>query len=111
MDRLHSLTLLAALIIGGLGAGATIVAGVILAAGNKRVSRRLALIPVWCGALALLFGVVSAAVHFIFGHGQGGPEPMALAEFLLHHKAYWFVIVLAVASFAGLLASGKADAS
>ncbi|QQS47090.1 MAG: hypothetical protein IPM66_25025 [Acidobacteriota bacterium] len=111
MDRLHSLTLLAALVNGGLGAGATIVTRVLLAAGNKRVSRRLALIPVWCGALALLFGVVSAAVHFIFGHGQGGPEPMALAEFFLYHKAYWFVAALAAASFAGLLTHGKADTS
>lgn len=43
-----------------------------------------------------LLGIISFGVHVVLGHGSASPEPMDLATFLMHHKAYF--------ALAGLLA-------
>lgn len=96
-DTLYSLTLLAALVSGAVGAFAGILS-------LCRPWPRVRWIGLRCGLLALALGVLSIGVHLHFGHGPAAPEPMALGRFLRIHPAYGAVFVLvlfAIGSWCG----------
>lgn len=105
MDFIYSLMLLIALIAGGLGA-LPLVLLMVQPKPMYRVLLRTSRLALICGAVSLVFGLLSALVHFSFGHGPGSSEPMQVPHFLWHHKSYWLVLALVLLSCcAGLMLS------
>ncbi len=100
MDTIYTTGLLLALVTGGLGCAGALVAGWMVAVGRSR-PRWLRRGCLTAGAIALVAGALSAAVHASFGHGPASPEPMPVASFVVHHKAYWVASVLATGSLVG----------
>jgi hypothetical protein len=98
MDALYSGTLFVASGLAVIGA----LAGVMVLCRPGRILRRTVLL---CVVVALVFGVVSIAVHLWYGHGPGTPEPMDLRRFLDVHPAYSIVVMLSSFSFLAALLS------
>lgn len=98
MDTLYSLSLLISLIVGGVGA-LIFVLLLIWPKYKQQLGARVTLVPLFCGVTALLFGLISVCVHFIFGHGPESADTMVASRFLRHHKAYWFVLVFTLLSY------------
>lgn len=100
MDTLYSLSLLAALTFGGVGA--TLLVWILARPGRDSTSaKRIAGASLFFFVTTIFCGGVSLAVHQIFGHGPSTPEPMTAARFFIFHKAYWLVLALALSSLLG----------
>lgn len=100
MDTVYSLSLLVALVAGGLGAALSVVLMRKARIGHHRNRRMLPLVLI-SGIIALLSGAASVAVHSYFGHGQDSAEPMEFTQFIMHHKAYCLVFALCLLAFLG----------
>lgn len=98
MDTVYSLTLLLALLTGGVSAAALLVVAWL---GGRSPARRLEPAGVLSAVVSLCLGVISAWVHLRFGHGPQTPEPMRLMSFVGFHKAYWVVLALSLGSIVG----------
>jgi len=98
MDSIYSLSLLLSLIAGGLGA---IIFALVAVRPNqaRKFGPGVVLGPLVCGAIALLSGVISVLVHFIFGHGPDSVAPMSTWQFFWHHKSYWFVLLFTLLAY------------
>jgi phosphotransferase system glucose/maltose/N-acetylglucosamine-specific IIC component len=100
MDTVYSLSLLISLISGALGAAFFALTAVRLQQVQK-LGPRVALVPMVCGSVTILFGMVSLIVHMLFGHGSDSVAPMATLQFFWHHKAYWIVLFFIVLAYWG----------
>jgi len=90
----YSLTLLLALLAGGLAVAAA-VAGLLRPRREATASFRAKTAAQGLATAAVALALVSAASHLVGGHGPGSPEPMQLGEFVRGHPAYPLVAVLA----------------
>lgn len=107
MDRLHSLSLLVALLAAGVGA----VAGVV-ALGTRIRGRESPRPSVTAGvgaALGFASGLVSFLVHRRFGHGPASATPLGLAELVARHPAYLVVLATAAVGATGWIAGLRAS--
>ena len=91
---LDSLTLLLALIAGGLAVAAA-VAGLLRPRREATASFRAKAVAQSLATAAIVLALVSAATHLIGGHGPESPEPMQIGEFVRGHPTYSLVAILA----------------
>jgi len=106
VDRLYSLSLLAALVFGGLGA--FLLAWILARRGrNSAAAGHFAVASLFCFLATSFCGAISMTVHLVFGHGPGAAEPMAALQFFSYHKAYWLVPALAVLSLLSTIIASR----
>ncbi|MBT8061946.1 MAG: hypothetical protein KJO85_04635, partial [Gammaproteobacteria bacterium] len=93
MDTVYSVGLLIALICAVLGTGLALLRR--LRPPKQSAAHRMAgVAPPLLALLSVLAALISLGVHAIYGHGAASPEPMAVGEFGMQHKAYWFLLAL-----------------
>jgi cytochrome b subunit of formate dehydrogenase len=99
-DSLYSGSLLVAMLAAGLGA-LLFVYFVVVRFSGQNASRPVIRLANLAGSVALIAMILSITVHLVFGHAPTAQEPMGVVEFLLNHRAYWLVFVLAALAFSG----------
>lgn len=95
MDSVYSLSLLMALVTGAIAA---LIFVSLLISANWHPGRKAATSGAISLVVSVVLAMVSGVTHLVFGHGPDSAEPMRIATFVWHHKAYLLVFSLLLVS-------------